>query len=571
MGMGDQHEEPHNTGNTGSSEEEADEEEEEDGGRERGQIPPASDRVSAIAYDDRELATSVDCEEHRVDSISAVHYEGPLASCYPDTPPSDRDIEAVGCQPGAGTVSRAQGGGSIAVKTRKRCSVLCTVYCVESDLSSDLPPLYHIDEGSLPELPTRASRLSSTGELALSPTSLELELSPILISNVGDSALKVMMSCRVCLEDRSLKPLPCCKKPVCDECLKRYLSSQVQLGQAEIRCPITECNKHLDESTILYSLPHDDIIKYKYFLELSRVDSSTKPCPQCKHFTTFRSKTHIPNLTKSENKLKIQCPSCQFIWCFKCHAPWHEGVNCREYKKGDKLLRHWANEIEHGQRNAQKCPRCKSDPTAKAMVHRELPKHQRDLIVKRYHSGEGYKRISKAFDIPWNTVKSVIKWRKYGTTVTLPRTGHPSKIDEKTRRKLVREATKRPTATLKELQEYLASTGCVVHVTTISHIFHMSGLWGRVARRKPFLTKKNIQARLHFAKTHLKSPKSMWEKVLWSDETMVELFGHNSKKICLAQKQYCTSPKEHHTHSEAWWWQHLALGLFFFSWNWGLS
>uniref|UniRef100_A0A803K548 Transposase n=1 Tax=Xenopus tropicalis TaxID=8364 RepID=A0A803K548_XENTR len=165
------------------------------------------------------------------------------------------------------------------------------------------------------------------------------------------------------------------------------------------------------------------------------------------------------------------------------------------------------------------------------MVHRELPKHQRDLIVKRYQSGEGYKRVSKALDIPWNTAKTVIiKCRKYGTTVTLPRTGRPSKIDEKTRRKLVREATKRPTATLKELQEYLASTGCVVHVTTIYHTLHMSGLWGTVARRKPFLTKKNIQARLHFAKTHLKSPKSMWEKVLWSDETKVELFGHNSKK-----------------------------------------
>ncbi|KAI3371760.1 hypothetical protein L3Q82_024309, partial [Scortum barcoo] len=23
-------------------------------------------------------------------------------------------------------------------------------------------------------------------------------------------------------------------------------------------------------------------------------------------------------------------------------------------------------------------------------------------------------------------------------------------------------------------------------------------------------------------------------------------------------------------YSEAWWWQHHALGLFFFSWNWGL-
>ncbi|KAI3373894.1 hypothetical protein L3Q82_022462, partial [Scortum barcoo] len=36
----------------------------------------------------------------------------------------------------------------------------------------------------------------------------------------------------------------------------------------------------------------------------------------------------------------------------------------------------------------------------------------------------------------------IIKWRKYGTTVTLPRTGRPSKIDDKTRRKLVREAAK---------------------------------------------------------------------------------------------------------------------------------
>ncbi|MCJ8729688.1 hypothetical protein PDJAM_G00109390 [Pangasius djambal] len=166
------------------------------------------------------------------------------------------------------------------------------------------------------------------------------------------------------------------------------------------------------------------------------------------------------------------------------------------------------------------------------MVHRELPQHQRDLIIKRYQSGEGYKRISKTLDIPWNTVKTIIiKWRKCGATATLPRTGLPSKIDEKTRRRLVREAAKRPTATLKELQEFLASTGCVVHVKTISRILHTSGLWGRVARQKPFLTKKNIQDRLNFARAHLKSPKSMWENVLWS-----EPFGHNSKRYVWRKK-----------------------------------
>ncbi len=102
-------------------------------------------------------------------------------------------------------------------------------------------------------------------------------------------------------------------------------------------------------------------------------------------------------------------------------------------------------------------------------------------LLKGISQEKGYKRISKALDIPVKTV--IIKWRKYGATVILRSTGCPSKIDEKMRRKQVREAAKRPTATLKELQEFLARTGCVVHVTTISHIRHMSGLWGRVARK----------------------------------------------------------------------------------------
>ncbi|ELW69829.1 putative E3 ubiquitin-protein ligase RNF217 [Tupaia chinensis] len=169
----------------------------------------------------------------------------------------------------------------------------------------------------------------------------------------------MVLMCRVCLEDKPIKPLPCCKKAVCEDCLKVYLSSQVQLGQVEIKCPITECFEFLEETTVVYNLTHEDSIKYKYFLELGRIDSSTKPCPQCKHFTTFKKKGHIPTPSRSESKYKIQCPTCQFVWCFKCHSPWHEGVNCKEYKKGDKLLRHWASEIEHGQRNAQKCPKCK--------------------------------------------------------------------------------------------------------------------------------------------------------------------------------------------------------------------
>ncbi|GFX42301.1 probable E3 ubiquitin-protein ligase RNF217 [Trichonephila clavipes] len=56
---------------------------------------------------------------------------------------------------------------------------------------------------------------------------------------------------------------------------------------------------------------------------------------------------------------RVACPSCQLEWCFSCHAPAHGVLTCRQYKKGDRLLRNWARARTHGQLNAQKCPNCK--------------------------------------------------------------------------------------------------------------------------------------------------------------------------------------------------------------------
>ena len=60
------------------------------------------------------------------------------------------------------------------------------------------------------------------------------------------------------------------------------------------------------------------------------------------------------------------------------------------------------------------------------------------------------------------------KWKAYGNTKTLSRSGRPYKLDDQARRRLIREATKRSMATLKELQAFMAKTGHYVHVTTIS-------------------------------------------------------------------------------------------------------
>ena len=86
---------------------------------------------------------------------------------------------------------------------------------------------------------------------------------------------------------------------------------------------------------------------------------------------------------------------------------------------------------------------------------------------------------------PRSTIKSIIKkFKEYGTITNLPREGRPLKLTDQQRRALIREATKRPKITLKELQSSTAEIGVSVHRTTLSQTLHRAGLYGRVARKK---------------------------------------------------------------------------------------
>jgi len=84
--------------------------------------------------------------------------------------------------------------------------------------------------------------------------------------------------------------------------------------------------------------------------------------------------------------------------------------------------------------------------------------------------------------------------------------------------------------TLEEQQSSLAEMGEPAGRTTVSATLHKSWLYGRVARRKPLLRKRHMTARLEFAKRHVKDSESMRQKILWSDEMKIELFGLNAKQ-----------------------------------------
>ena len=133
------------------------------------------------------------------------------------------------------------------------------------------------------------------------------------------------------------------------------------------------------------------------------------------------------------------------------------------------------------------------------MRSKELSVELRDRIVSGHRSGKWYQNISAALKVPKNTVASIIiKWKTFGTTKTLPRAGRPAKLSNRGRRALVREVTKNPMVTLTELQSSSVEMGEPSRRTTIFAALHQSGLYGR-------------------------------NKILWSDETKIELFGLNAK------------------------------------------
>uniref|UniRef100_A0A9J8CLU9 Transposase n=1 Tax=Cyprinus carpio carpio TaxID=630221 RepID=A0A9J8CLU9_CYPCA len=152
---------------------------------------------------------------------------------------------------------------------------------------------------------------------------------------------------------------------------------------------------------------------------------------------------------------------------------------------------------------------------------KEIQKQMRKKVTELYQSGKGYKAISKALGLQRTTVRAIIhKRQKHGTVENLPRSGFP-----RAQRRLIQEVTKNPTTTSKELQASLASVKVSVHDSSLRKRLGKNGLHGRVPRRKPLLSKKNVKACLSFARKHLDDPQDFWENTLWTDETKVELFG----------------------------------------------
>ena len=153
---------------------------------------------------------------------------------------------------------------------------------------------------------------------------------------------------------------------------------------------------------------------------------------------------------------------------------------------------------------------------------KELSRDIRDKIVDLHKAGMGYKKISKQLGEKLTTFGAIIrKWKKHKVTTNLPWSGASRKISPRGISMMMRKVRDQPSTTQEELVNDLKAVG------TISNTLHREGLKSCCARKVPLLKKAHVHAHLKFAKEHLDDPAEAWEKVMWSDETKIELFGIN--------------------------------------------
>ncbi len=154
----------------------------------------------------------------------------------------------------------------------------------------------------------------------------------------------------------------------------------------------------------------------------------------------------------------------------------------------------------------------------------------------------GYKTIGKQLGEKVTTVGAIIrKWKKHKITVNLPRIGAPCKISPRGVSMITRTVRNQPRTTREDLVNDLKAAGTIdtKRKKLVTH-YAVKDLKSCSARKVPLLMKAHVEPRLKFAN----DSEQNWVKVLWTDETKIELFDINSTRRVWRRRNAAYDPKD---------------------------
>jgi transposase len=169
----------------------------------------------------------------------------------------------------------------------------------------------------------------------------------------------------------------------------------------------------------------------------------------------------------------------------------------------------------------------------------------RTLVIKHYLNGDSQREIAKKVLLSRPTVQSIIK--KYKNTKCIGNLfgrGRKRKTtattDRLIQRKLKLDRRKSARIITSEVEKDL---GILISESTVKRRAHEVGLFGRVARKKPYVNKTNRLKRLKYAKEMLRKPLGFWDTIVWSDESKFNLFGSDGRIMVWRSRDEEFDPK----------------------------
>jgi transposase len=163
---------------------------------------------------------------------------------------------------------------------------------------------------------------------------------------------------------------------------------------------------------------------------------------------------------------------------------------------------------------------------------KEISSGKRHEIIFLHQEGHSNRKISEKVNLPPSTVGYIVrKYRNEGLVEgNRDRPGRPKKTSERIDRIIVRKVKANRKETAGKIAAAMEEEFNVkVCPQTVRNRIRETGLKGRIARKKTFISLKNKKARVKFGKEHISKDLSFWKTILFSDESKFNLHGSDGK------------------------------------------
>ena len=171
-----------------------------------------------------------------------------------------------------------------------------------------------------------------------------------------------------------------------------------------------------------------------------------------------------------------------------------------------------------------------------------MPKHlsefDRGQIIGAHHFGASYQQIADMIGCHRDTIRRVVKkFHSTGEYKRVKGSGRPKNWSNRSARALRRSFQRGQFKTAMDVERSTATSSTFRRSSeTIRRMLRSQGLFGRVASRKPLISRQNRLKRLKFALDHRHCTVDDWKKVLYTDETRVKRFGSDGRQYIWRQR-----------------------------------